>query len=199
MESNTQDILLDKKAFGDDFVWGVSTAALQIEGAHDLDGKSPSIWDTFSAKKGKILNGHHHYTACDFYNCYEQDIDLVKKLNIPNFRFSIAWTRVLPNGTGEVNQTGIDHYHKVIDYCLKQGIEPWVTIYHWDLPQALQDLGGGHDLVIRPPHGPADVHVFDETQDVARVAGEFDHLHETGVVDATPHHHVELDRPRASA
>lgn len=142
MESTILDILLDKKSFGDDFAWGVSTAAVQIEGAHDADGKSPSIWDTFSATKGKISNGDHHYTACDFYNNYQQDIDLVKQLNIPNFRFSIAWTRVLPNGTGEVNQAGIDHYHKVIDYCHQKGVEPWVTIYHWDLPQVLEDKGG---------------------------------------------------------
>jgi len=142
MKSNTLDTSLTKQSFGDDFAWGVSTAAVQIEGAHDADGKGPSIWDTFSSLKGKILHGHHHYTACDFYNCYEQDIDLVKQLNIPNFRFSIAWTRILPNGIGEVNQAGIDHYHEVIDYCHKQGVEPWITLYHWDLPQALEDKGG---------------------------------------------------------
>jgi beta-glucosidase len=142
MESTILDIPLNKQLFGDDFAWGVSTAAPQIEGAHDADGKGQSIWDVFSARKGKILNGDHHYTACDFYNCYEQDIDLVKQLNIPNFRFSIAWSRIFPDGTGTVNQAGIDHYNKVIDYCLKQGIAPWVTIYHWDLPHALELKGG---------------------------------------------------------
>jgi len=142
MESTILDIPLNKQLFGDDFAWGVSTAAPQIEGAHDADGKGQSIWDIFSAKKGKIKNGDHHYTACDFYNCYEQDIDLVKQLNIPNFRFSIAWSRIFPDGTGAVNQAGIDHYNKVIDYCLKQGITPWVTIYHWDLPHALELKGG---------------------------------------------------------
>ncbi|MDB5009448.1 MAG: bglA 2 [Mucilaginibacter sp.] len=80
--------------------------------------------------------------ACDFYNCYERDIDLVKQLNIPNFRFSIAWSRIFPEGVGKVNQAGIDYYNKVIDYCLKQGIEPWVTLYHWDLPQVLELKGG---------------------------------------------------------
>jgi beta-glucosidase len=142
MDSTTPNTPLNKQLFGDDFAWGVSTAALQIEGAHDADGKGESIWDVFSKKKGKIHGGHHHYTACDFYNCYQRDIDLIKQLNIPNFRFSIAWSRLLPNGVGEVNQAGIDHYNKVIDYCLQQGVEPWITLYHWDLPQALEAQGG---------------------------------------------------------
>jgi beta-glucosidase len=142
MEHATPDINFNKKLFGDDFAWGVSTAALQMEGACDADGKGESIWDVFSAKKGKILNGDKPTIACDFYNQYEKDIDLIKQLNIPNFRFSISWPRVLPNGTGEPNQAGIDYYNRVIDYCLKQGIEPWVTIYHWDLPHALELKGG---------------------------------------------------------
>ncbi len=142
MDTIIPDTNLHKQLFGDDFAWGVSTAALQIEGAHDADGKGESIWDVFSKRKGKIFGGHHHYTACDFYNCYQRDIDLIKQLNIPNFRFSIAWSRLLPNGTGEVNQAGIDHYNKVIDYCLQQGVEPWITLYHWDLPQALEAQGG---------------------------------------------------------
>ncbi|MGZ3946388.1 MAG: glycoside hydrolase family 1 protein, partial [Mucilaginibacter sp.] len=133
---------LNRSLFGDDFKWGVSTAAFQIEGAHDADGKGESIWDAFSAKKGKILGGHHAQTACDFYNNYPDDIALVKQLNIPNFRFSISWTRILPYGTGEVNIAGVDYYNRVIDHCLSQGIEPWVTIYHWDLPQALELKGG---------------------------------------------------------
>jgi beta-glucosidase len=133
---------LDKKLFGDDFAWGVSTAALQIEGSCGADGKGASIWDTFTAKKGKILNGDTPTTACNFYENYREDIDLVKKLNIPNFRFSIAWPRILPKGEGEVNQAGIDHYNRVINYCLSQGVEPWLTIYHWDLPQALENKGG---------------------------------------------------------
>jgi len=131
-----------RSLFGDDFKWGVSTAAFQIEGAHDADGKGESIWDAFSAKKGKILGGHHAQTACDFYNNYPDDIALVKQLNIPNFRFSISWTRILPDGTGEVNMAGVDYYNRVIDHCIQQGIEPWVTIYHWDLPQALELKGG---------------------------------------------------------
>lgn len=137
-----QDIPLNKQLFGDDFAWGVSTAALQIEGAHCHDGKGESIWDVFSRRKGKIFGGHHHYEACDFYNRYKTDIDLIRQLNIPNFRFSISWSRLLPNGTGEVNQAGIDHYNNVIDYCLQQGVEPWITLYHWDLPNALELQGG---------------------------------------------------------
>ena len=136
------DTNFNKKLFGDDFAWGVSTAAFQVEGACDADGAGESIWDAFTAKKGKILNGQNAITACDFYNQYERDIDLIKQLNIPNFRFSISWTRILPNGTGEINQAGIDYYNRVINYCLQQGIEPWLTIYHWDLPQALELKGG---------------------------------------------------------
>jgi len=117
-------------------------AAPQIEGACNADGKGESVWDVFVTKKGKILNNDNHTTACDFYNQYQNDIDLIKQLNIPNFRFSISWTRIFPNGTGEINQAGIAYYNRVIDYCLKQEIEPWVTIYHWDLPQALELKGG---------------------------------------------------------
>jgi len=133
---------INRSLFGEDFKWGVSTAAFQIEGASDTDGKGESIWDAFTAKTGKILNGHKADLACDFYNNYKADIDLIKQLNIPNFRFSISWTRLLPVGTGNINQAGIDYYNQVIDYCLIQGIEPWVTIYHWDLPQILEDKGG---------------------------------------------------------
>jgi beta-glucosidase len=142
MEPGIHDTSFNKKLFGDDFIWGISTAALQIEGACADGGKGESIWDVFAAKKGKILNGDIPQTACDFYNQYQQDIDLIKQLNIPNFRFSISWPRILPNGAGEVNQAGIDYYNRVIDCCLKQGIEPWITIYHWDLPQALELKGG---------------------------------------------------------
>jgi beta-glucosidase len=142
MELTTQTSDLNKKLFGDDFTWGVATAAFQIEGAHDHEGKGQSIWDVFSAKKGNIQYGHKPGDACDFYNRYESDIDLVKQLNIPNFRFSISWSRVFPEGTGSVNQAGIDYYNRVIDYCIKQGVEPWVTLYHWDLPHALELKGG---------------------------------------------------------
>jgi len=133
---------LSKKLFGDDFVWGVSTAAFQTEGACDADGKGQSIWDEFTSRKGKVLNGDTATIACDFYRRYKEDIDLIKQMNIPNFRFSLSWTRIIPDGDGEVNQAGIDHYNDMIDYCLLQGIEPWVTVYHWDLPQKLEERGG---------------------------------------------------------
>jgi beta-glucosidase len=133
---------LNKQLFGDDFAWGVSTAAFQTEGSCDADGKGESIWDKFTARKGKILNGDKATVACAFYAGYRADIDLMKQLNIPNFRFSISWPRILPDGEGEINQPGIDHYNNLIDYCLQQEIEPWVTIYHWDLPQKLEDKGG---------------------------------------------------------
>jgi beta-glucosidase len=133
---------LKKSDFGKDFLWGVATAAYQIEGAHNLDGKGESIWDKFSHTKGKIKNGENGDTACDFYHNYGLDLDILKSLNMNVFRFSTAWSRVLPNGTGQVNQKGVDYYHRVIDKCLENGIQPWPTLYHWDLPQALQDKGG---------------------------------------------------------
>lgn len=128
--------------FGKDFKWGTATAAYQIEGAWNADGKGPSIWDTFTHAKGNIRNNENADVSCDFYNNYQADIDFVKQMNMDVFRFSIAWSRILPNGTGQVNQKGIDFYHKVIDTCIAKGIEPWITCYHWDLPQALEDKGG---------------------------------------------------------
>ncbi len=138
----TIEMNISVKEFGPNFHWGVSTAAYQIEGAHDKYGKGPSIWDQFVLKKKKILNNHSGEIACDFYHRYANDLTLVKRLNIPNYRFSISWSRILPKGIGQVNQAGIDYYHRVIDFCIELGIEPWVTLYHWDLPQCLQDKGG---------------------------------------------------------
>lgn len=137
-----ENSFLNKNQFGEDFLWGVSTAAFQIEGAHDSDGKGSSIWDVFTSQKGKIKNGHHALTACDFYNSYQNDIDLIRELNIPNFRFSISWPRIMPTGIHPVNQAGIDYYNKIIDSLLASGIEPWITLYHWDLPHALEVKGG---------------------------------------------------------
>lgn len=137
-----ENSFLNKNQFGEDFLWGVSTAAFQIEGAHDSDGKGSSIWDVFTSQKGKIKNGHHALTACDFYNSYQTDIDLIRELNIPNFRFSISWPRIMPTGIHPVNQAGIDYYNKIIDSLLAAGIEPWITLYHWDLPHALEIKGG---------------------------------------------------------
>jgi len=125
-----------------DFKWGISTAAYQTEGGWDCDGKGQSIWDVFANKKGKTFNNHNGNTASDFYNRYTHDIAIVRQLNIPNFRFSLAWSRILPNGIGQINPQGIDFYNRVIDFCLEMGIEPWITIYHWDLPYELDKKGG---------------------------------------------------------
>lgn len=120
----------------------MSTAAFQIEGAHDADQKGLSIWDVFTAQKGKVKGGHHARNACNFYNLYKTDIDLIRSLGIPDFRFSLSWPRLMPTGVQHVNQAGVDYYNRVIDYLLECGIKPWVTLYHWDLPHALELRGG---------------------------------------------------------
>ncbi len=126
----------------DDFVWGVSTAAYQIEGGYNADGKGLSIWDEFVKIKGKIKNGDTGNVACNFYDLYENDIELLKLLKIPAFRLSLSWPRIFPNGIGTSNKKGVDFYHKVIDKCLKNDITPWITLYHWDLPNDLELKGG---------------------------------------------------------
>ncbi len=128
--------------FGQDFLWGAVCAAYQVEGAWNQDGKGPSVWDTFTHKRGNVHKNQNADVATDFYNRYEEDIKLAKSFNLKVFRFSLAWSRILPHGTGEVNEMGLAFYHKVIDCCLENGLEPWVTLYHWDLPQALEDQGG---------------------------------------------------------
>jgi len=133
---------LAKADFGDDFTWGVAHASYQVEGAWDVDGKGPSIWDTFTHGGGRVRNHDSGDVACDFYHRYESDTDLVKTLGFDAQRLSISWPRVLPDGTGKVNEPGLDFYDRVVDACLERGVAPWVTLYHWDLPQALQDRGG---------------------------------------------------------
>ncbi|MEO6330167.1 MAG: GH1 family beta-glucosidase [Ginsengibacter sp.] len=135
-------MLLTSDAFGNDFKWGVSTAAYQIEGAYSIDGKGKSIWDVFANTKGKIFSNHNANTSCNFYNHYTRDITLMYQLNIPNFRFSLSWSRIMPTGIGSINKMGVDFYNRVIDFCLELGIEPWVTLYHWDLPFELEKKGG---------------------------------------------------------
>jgi beta-glucosidase len=129
------------QSFGSDFLWGTASAAYQTEGAWNEDGRGISIWDVFS-QKGKIKKGENGNIATDFYHHYKEDIQLAKDMNFDVFRFSISWSRILPKGTGEINPKGIEFYHQVIDECLRQGLQPWVTLYHWDLPQALQNQGG---------------------------------------------------------
>lgn len=131
-----------KKDFGEEFLWGVGMAAAQNEGAHDMYGRVSSIWDTFSGRKGKINGGHNPFVSCDFYHRYKEDLLLVKKLGFTVFRFSISWSRVLPEGIGKSNKEGIDFYHRVIDECLELGLVPFITLYHWDLPSALEKEGG---------------------------------------------------------
>jgi beta-glucosidase len=133
---------LKRGDFGKDFLWGVATSAYQIEGAYNVDGRGPSIWDTFSHTEGKVKNNETGDIACDFYHKYPADINMVKDLNFNAFRFSLSWPRILPSGKTIVNQKGIDFYQQVIDKCLEKGIEPWVTLFHWDLPQELENRGG---------------------------------------------------------
>jgi beta-glucosidase len=122
--------------------WGVATAAFQIEGSPTADGKGQSIWDTFSHTPGKIAEGATADVATDSYRRYRDDIALVRDLGFDAYRFSISWPRIQPDGGPRRNQAGIDHYRRVIEACLEAGVEPWVTLYHWDLPQALEDHGG---------------------------------------------------------
>lgn len=133
---------LKKENFGKGFKWGVSTAAYQIEGSHQADGKGPSIWDNFTNKRGKVNKGQNGNDTCDFYRRYEEDLYLMKSLNINNFRFSISWSRVIPAGVGASNPQGIAFYNRLIQKCIELDIEPWVTLYHWDLPNALEEKGG---------------------------------------------------------
>ncbi|WP_282636704.1 GH1 family beta-glucosidase [Sphingobacterium thalpophilum] len=133
---------LTKDAFGKDFIWGVSTAAYQIEGAHDLYGKGPSIWDVFVQKRNRIFQNQHGNIACDFYHRYSDDLSLMRNMHIPNYRFSLSWSRIIPQGTGAINAYGLDFYDRLIDLSLELGITPWVTLYHWDLPHALEKRGG---------------------------------------------------------
>src|ERR1700728_2341689 len=129
-------------AFPAGFAWGAATAAYQIEGATDVDGRGVSVWDTFSHTPGKVRGGDTGDIACDFYHRYRDDVKLMAKLGLKAFRFSIAWPRIQPTGRGQANRPGIDFYRSLIDVLLAHGIEPMVTLFHWDLPQALEDAGG---------------------------------------------------------
>lgn len=128
--------------FPDSFIWGAATSAYQVEGAADEDGRGVSVWDVFCEKEGKILDGINGKAACDQYHLMEEDVELMAEMGIQAYRFSLSWSRILPEGIGAVNQKGIDYYNRLIDCLLRHGIEPFVTLHHWDLPQALQEKGG---------------------------------------------------------
>ncbi len=128
--------------FPKNFLWGVATASYQIEGASKIDGKGESIWDRFTHTPGKIKNNENGDIAVDHYNRYVDDVKLMSDINMSGYRFSIAWTRIFPDGKGDINYKGIDFYSRLIDKLLESNIKPMLTLYHWDLPQKIQDIGG---------------------------------------------------------
>lgn len=130
------------EVFPDGFVWGAATASYQIEGAVREDGRGSSIWDLFSHTPGRVANGDTGDIACDHYHRWRDDIGSMRDIALPNYRFSLAWPRILPDGTGRVEPRGLDFYDRLIEELLENGIEPWVTLHHWDLPSALYDKGG---------------------------------------------------------
>ena len=131
------------RTFPDGFLWGSATAAYQVEGAVKEDGRGPSIWDTFSHTPGRTNSNATGDVADDHYHKYKEDVALMKALGVKTYRFSIAWPRVFPTGTGAPNPKGLDFYNRLVDELIANGIQPFATLYHWDLPQALQDSGGG--------------------------------------------------------
>ncbi|MEV8507306.1 GH1 family beta-glucosidase [Actinoplanes sp. NPDC051475] len=128
--------------FPDGFIWGAATASYQIEGAVREDGRGPSIWDTFSRTPGRVYSGHTGDVACDHYHRYVEDVAMMADLGLGSYRYSVAWPRIQPDGTGPVNTRGLDFYDRLTDELIGKGINPVVTLYHWDLPQTLQDRGG---------------------------------------------------------
>lgn len=151
--------------FSKDFVWGVATASYQIEGATQVDGRGPSNWDVFSERPGAIYQGHHAQRACEHYHRLDEDLDLLGELNVTAYRFSVAWSRLLPQGVGAVNDAGIAFYDRLIDGLLARSITPYLTLFHWDYPAALEERGG-----FRNPRSPDWFEEF--TQLVARRYGD---------------------------
>ncbi|MEO8422785.1 MAG: GH1 family beta-glucosidase [Actinomycetota bacterium] len=133
---------MPERRFAPDFVWGAATAAYQIEGAAGEDGRGESIWDRFSHTPGRVRNGDTGDVACDHYHRYREDVALMADLGLGAYRFSVSWSRVLPEGTGTANEAGLDFYDRLVDELLSRGLDPLVTLYHWDLPQSLEDAGG---------------------------------------------------------
>ena len=133
--------------FPDGFLWGLGTSAYQVEGAVNEDGRGVSIWDTWAHTPGRVLHGDTGDVANDHYHRYAEDVALMKSIGAKAYRFSIAWPRIFPEGTGQPNPKGIDFYSRLVDELLGAGIEPFATLYHWDLPQALQEAHGGWQSV----------------------------------------------------
>jgi beta-glucosidase len=149
----------DKRVFPSDFLFGVATAAYQIEGAAHEDGRTDSIWDAFARVPGAVVDGHDGEVACDHYHRYESDVAMMADLGLQTYRFSTSWSRIRPDG-GPVNQKGLDFYSRLVDSLLEKNIKPWLTLYHWDLPQALETQGGwaNRDTALRFAEYAVDVH-----------------------------------------
>ncbi|MGW6907448.1 GH1 family beta-glucosidase [Streptomyces sp. NPDC054940] len=147
-------------AFPPGFLWGAATSSYQIEGAVTEDGRGPSIWDTFSATPGAVERGDTGAVAADHYHRYRDDVAMMAGMGLGAYRFSLAWPRIQPDGTGAVNQRGLDFYRRLVDTLLERGIQPWPTLYHWDLPQPLEDTGGwpARDTALRFADYAAVVH-----------------------------------------
>jgi len=141
-QRSVQQSPLLRQQFGDEFIWGCSTSSYQIEGAVNADGRGESIWDRFCKNPGTIGDGSSGAVACDHYHQWPQDLDIARSLGVNAYRFSIAWPRIQANGRGKPNAGGLDFYSRLVDGMLERGLQPWATLYHWDLPQALQDEGG---------------------------------------------------------
>lgn len=135
--------MVSRSDFPKDFVWGASTASYQIEGGHADDGRGLSIWDAFTAEPGRVKNGDTGNVACNHYHRYAEDVALMKAANFGAYRFSVSWSRVLPEGRGAPNEAGLDFYDRLTDELLRNGVEPWLCLYHWDLPLALHKAGLG--------------------------------------------------------
>lgn len=138
-----EKVRLDTPQFPQSFLWGCATSSFQVEGATGVDGRAPSVWDTFCQLPGRVANDHTGERGADQYSRYKEDVRLMRDLGMQAYRFSISWPRVFPEGTGTPNEKGWDYYNRLVDDLLENGIEPWVTIFHWDWPQALEDRYGG--------------------------------------------------------
>ncbi|WP_310388614.1 GH1 family beta-glucosidase [Roseateles sp.] len=142
MKHNDHSPLIQRSDFPADFRWGCSTSSYQIEGAINEDGRGESIWDRFCSQPGRIRDASSGAVACDHYHRWPEDLDLARSLGVNAYRFSIAWPRILPQGRGALNEQGLDFYSRLVDGMLERGLQPWATLYHWDLPQVLQEQGG---------------------------------------------------------